>query len=78
MVKVTSLLILMIGISGYQTRFIDTALPCPPRPLLEPLTDEELDELSADVFEKVAGNQIELKGYAKKLEKRARCDKEAD
>ena len=50
--------------------------PCPFRPLLGSITQEQRDAIDPDVYEVLAGNQIKLKGYAKKLEVRARCGNE--
>ena len=73
MVRVTSLLILMIGISACD-RWVRTEIPCPFRPNLQSLTQTELAALDPDVADKLEGNQILLKGYARRLEARARCE----
>jgi hypothetical protein len=45
--------------------------------MLEALTQEEAGAIAQPTRRKLEANQIELKGYAKKLEKRAKCE-EAD
>lgn len=73
-----SLRILTIGISllvvGCTTTPELPQIPCPGRPLLEPLSQEQRNSLRDDVYEILAGNQIKLKGYASKLERRAGCE----
>jgi len=49
-------------------------IPCPPRPILESFTIQELDSMGIESQEKIVTNQIRLKAYAMKLEARARCD----
>lgn len=49
-------------------------LPCPPRPLLEVVTEEEQMAMDASVLGRVAQNQLKLKSYAKRLESRAGCE----
>lgn len=74
----TSLLILtMIG-SGCETYQIQSDIPCPARPILEPITPDEQLLISTVVLEKIAKNQLLLKRYGKQLEARANCEKAQD
>jgi hypothetical protein len=65
-------LILLLGMLGCTTVSIQE-LPCPPRPLLHPITINEQLSIDPQVLEKIVGNQIELKVYATKLRARANC-----
>ena len=75
-----SLRILTIGISfgvmvcGCATTTPLPQIPCPPRPLLHSITQEQRDTIDDEIYDVLAGNQIKLKGYVKKLEKRASCE----
>ena len=51
-------------------------IPCPFRPLLGSITQEQRDAMDPEVYDIQAGNLVKMKGYAKKLEKRARCGNE--
>lgn len=62
---------------GCNTTTVDPGLPCPPRPILESFTVDELRQMGVEVQEKVATNQIRLKEYAMKLEVRAQCDNDS-
>jgi hypothetical protein len=48
-------------------------LPCPSRPVLEPISVAEQIEMNPETVLKVAQNQLRLKEYAKRLEIRAGC-----
>ena len=69
------ILTLIIGISSCTTLTVEPDLPCPNRPTLEAFVLEELESMTNEAKRKAAQNQILLKGYAKKLEVRAGCDK---
>lgn len=69
---VLSCLILTIG-SGCETYKVQADIPCPPRPILEPITPEEQLLIHTVVLEKIAKNQLVLKEYSKRLEARANC-----
>ena len=68
------LLLLSLTLIGCTTVSVEPTLPCPNRPVLEAFVAEELDSMTPAAQKKIAGNQILLKGYAKKLETRAGCD----
>lgn len=71
--------ILTIGISLLVVGCTTTPLPdvpCPFRPLLGDITQEQREAMDPEVHDILAGNQIKLKGYSKKLEKRANCGNE--
>jgi hypothetical protein len=61
---------------GCETVRVTTDVPCPPRPILEALAVEEINEMSFSAQGKVARNQIKLKAYAQKLEVRALCEED--
>ena len=72
--KVLILGMLLPILGSCQTPIAPDPLPCPPRPLLTPITPEEQRQINPDVLEKIASNQIELKAYSRKLEARAGCE----
>ena len=65
------LLCILLLLGGCCTEPAIVKLPCPPRPVLQSITQEEQLSISPEVLEKIAANQIALKSYAKKLEARA-------
>ncbi len=66
-------LISLVLIQGCSTTVQVQEMPCPPQPLLHPITIEEQQQIDPDVLERLANNQIELKAYAKRLRVRAKC-----
>ena len=72
--KLTPALLLFSLMLGCETIRVASDVPCPPRPMLEAFTPEELFVVPPDVQGKIARNQIKLKAYAQKLESRALCE----
>jgi hypothetical protein len=66
--------VLILATFGCTTVAVEPDLPCPNRPFLEGLTMEELNAMLPTSIKKVTSNQINLVGYARKLEIRAGCN----
>lgn len=67
-------LCIVVTLSSCVRTIVQPVLPCPPRPILEPLSVEEQADMHPMTVFKVAENQLRLKAYAKKLETRAGCE----
>jgi hypothetical protein len=68
--KPTFIVVVLTYIVGCSTVTPDP-LPCPPRPILSPISQELQLQTPIEVLEIVTENQIRLKAYAKKLEVRS-------
>lgn len=68
-----TLLALSLILSACGATKIDP-LPCPSRPVLEPLTRSEVLSMDVEVQEKIVASRVALVAYAKKLEIRAGCE----
>jgi hypothetical protein len=66
-------LALIVGFLSTGCCTIEPDLPCPSRPVLEPISVAEQIEMNPETVLKVAQNQLRLKEYAKRLEIRAGC-----
>jgi len=65
---------LILLISGCSTTATSTKLPCPDRPVLEPISLEQQLQMDSHVLIIIINNQLSLKEYALKLETRAGCE----
>lgn len=63
----------LILTAGSCATTVSPDVPCPNRPLLEPLSVELQAEMSPDALRIVSENQLRLKAYALQLEARLGC-----